>query len=95
MKTIIDQMQRQIAQQQAADDALVGKLKALGSFIDRAAQSRKERDDAVIAAIREDQAAFLGELRTIQGDIATMIRDIQGPGHEIEHKGAAQLQAAG
>ena len=63
MRKSTSALRRALAAAEAAEDHLANKLAALPTFIESAERSRMERDDALRAAITEDQAAFLAETR--------------------------------
>lgn len=78
------EQRRQLAMQEAADDALASKLQALTGWIAKAERSRVERDDAMKAAVDEDQAAFMGELRTMSAELAAAISELRGAPVQID-----------
>ena len=80
------ELRRHLAAQESADDALASKLHALTGWIAMAERSRVERDDAVKAAIDEDRAAFMGELRTMAAEIAAVISELRGAPVQIDEE---------
>jgi hypothetical protein len=87
-------LRQQIAAQEASDDALASKLQALMGWIEKAERNRHERDDAIKAAIDEDRAAYLGELRVMKAEIAASIAELRGTPVQIDAGEVKQLQAA-
>ena len=87
-------LRQQIAAQEASDDALASKLQALMGWIEKAERNRHERDDAIKAAIDEDRAAYLGELRVMKAEIAASIAELRGTPVQIDAVEVKQLQAA-
>lgn len=77
-------LRQQLADQEAADDALAGKLTALNNFLDKTERARIERDNALKAAIDEDQQQFLAELRTMKAEIASVAAELRGTPVQIE-----------
>jgi hypothetical protein len=71
-------LRRELAAAEAADDNLANKLTALLTFLDSAERSRMERDDAIRAAISEDQAAFLAEIKAMKQEIAAAVNELRG-----------------
>jgi hypothetical protein len=71
-------LRRELAAAEAADDNLANKLTALLTFLDSAERSRMERDDALRAAISEDQAAFLAEIKAMKQEIAAAVNELRG-----------------
>lgn len=87
-------LRQQLALQEANDDALASKLQALLGWIEKAERNRHERDEAIKAAIDEDRAAYLGELRVMKAEIAGTIAELRGTPAQVEHEDRKQLQAA-
>lgn len=78
MRKSTSALRRELAAAEAADDNLANKLTALLTFLDTAERSRMERDDALRAAISEDQAAFLAEIKAMKQEIASAIQELRG-----------------
>lgn len=87
-------LRQQLATQEANDDAMASKLQALMGWIEKAERNRHERDDAIKAAIDEDRAAYLGELRVMKAEIAASIAELRGTPVQIDAGEVKQLQAA-
>lgn len=87
-------LRQQLAMQEANDDALANKMQALLGWIEKAERNRHERDEAIKAAIDEDRAAYLGELRVMKAEIAGTIAELRGAPVQIESGDVKQLQAA-
>jgi hypothetical protein len=58
--------------------ALAEKLQAHLSFLDKAGRDRIERDDALHAALAQDQQHFLGEIKVMRDDITAVITELRG-----------------
>ena len=86
-------LRQQIAAQEASDDALASKLQALMGWIEKAERNRHERDDAIKAAIDEDRAAYLGELRVMKAEIAASIAELRGTPVQIDAGEVKRSQA--
>lgn len=78
MRKTTSALRRELASAEAADDHLANKLTALLTFLDSAERSRGERDDALRAAISEDQTAFLAEIKAMKQEIACAIHELRG-----------------
>lgn len=78
MRKSTSALRRELAAAEAADDNLANKLTALLTFLDTAERSRMERDDALRAAISEDQTAFLAEIKAMKQEIASAIQELRG-----------------
>jgi hypothetical protein len=78
MRKSTSALRRELAAAEAADDHLANKLTALLTFLDTAERSRMERDDALRAAIAEDQAAFLAEVKAMKQEIASAVHELRG-----------------
>jgi hypothetical protein len=78
MRKSTSALRRELAAAEAADDNLANKLTALLTFLNSAERSRMERDDAIRAAISEDQAAFLAEIKAMKQEIAAAIHELRG-----------------
>lgn len=78
MRKSTSALRRELAAAEAADDNLANKLTALLTFLDTAERSRMERDDALRAAISEDQSAFLAEIKAMKQEIASAIQELRG-----------------
>lgn len=78
MRKSTSALRRELAAAEAADDNLANKLTALLTFLDSAERSRMERDDALRAAISEDQTAFLAEIKAMKQEIALAIHELRG-----------------
>jgi hypothetical protein len=78
MRKSTSALRRELAAAEAADDHLANKLTALLTFLDSAERSRMERDDALRAAISEDQTAFLAEIKAMKQEIASAIHELRG-----------------
>jgi hypothetical protein len=78
MRKSTSALRRELAAAEAADDNLANKLTALLTFLDSAERSRMERDDALRAAISEDQAAFLAEIKAMKQEIAAAVNELRG-----------------
>jgi hypothetical protein len=78
MRKSTSALRRELAAAEAADDNLANKLTALLTFLDSAERSRMERDDALRAAISEDQTAFLAEIKAMKQEIAAAIHELRG-----------------
>lgn len=78
MRKTTSALRRELASAEAADDHLANKLTALLTFLDSAERSRGERDDALRAAISEDQTAFLAEIKAMKQEIAYAIQELRG-----------------
>lgn len=78
MRKSTSALRRELAAAEAADDNLANKLTALLTFLDTAERSRMERDDALRAAISEDQTAFLAEIKAMKQEIASGIHELRG-----------------
>jgi hypothetical protein len=78
MRKSTSALRRELAAAEAADDNLANKLTALLTFLDSAERSRMERDDAIRAAIAEDQAAFLAEVKAMKQEIAAAVHELRG-----------------
>lgn len=78
MRKTTSALRRELASAEAADDHLANKLSALLTFLDTAERSRGERDDALRAAISEDQTAFLAEIKAMKQEIAYAIHELRG-----------------
>ncbi len=78
MRKSTSALRRELAAAEAADDHLANKLTALLTFLDTTERSRMERDDALRAAISEDQTAFLAEIRSMKQEIASAVHELRG-----------------
>jgi HEAT repeat protein len=78
MRKSTSALRRELAAAEAADDNLANKLTALLTFLDTAERSRMERDDALRAAISEDQTAFLAEIKAMKQEIACAVHELRG-----------------
>lgn len=78
MRKTTSALRRELASAEAADDNLANKLTALLTFLDSAERSRAERDDALRAAISEDQTAFLAEIKAMKQEIAFAVHELRG-----------------
>jgi DNA anti-recombination protein RmuC len=78
MRKSTSALRRELAAAEAADDNLANKLTALLTFLDSAERSRMERDDALRAAISEDQAAFLAEIKAMKQEIGAAVHELRG-----------------
>ena len=78
MRKSTSALRRELAAAEAADDNLANKLTALLTFLDTAERSRMERDDALRAAISEDQAAFLAEIKAMKQEIGAAVHELRG-----------------
>lgn len=78
MRKSTSALRRELAAAEAADDNLANKLTALLTFLDSAERSRMERDDAIRAAIAEDQTAFLAEVKAMKQEIAAAVHELRG-----------------
>jgi hypothetical protein len=78
MRKSTDAIRRELAAAEVADDNLANKLTALLTFLDSAERSRTERDDALRAAISEDQTAFLAEIKAMKQEIASAVNELRG-----------------
>jgi ribosomal protein L23 len=78
MRKSTSALRRELAAAEAADDNLANKLTALLTFLDSAERSRMEPDDALRAAISEDQTAFLAEIKAMKQEIASAIHELWG-----------------
>ena len=78
MRKSTSALRRELAAAEAADDNLANKLTALLTFLDATERNRMERDDALRAALSEDQTAFLAEIKAMKQDIATAIHELRG-----------------
>lgn len=78
MRKSTSALRRELAAAEAADDNLANKLTALLTFLETAERSRMERDDALRAAISEDQTAFLAEIKAMKQEIASAIHELRG-----------------
>ena len=78
MRKSTSALRRELAAAEAADDNLANKLTALLTFLDTAERSRMERDDALRAAISEDQTSFLAEIKAMKQEIASAIHELRG-----------------
>ena len=78
MRKSTSALRRELAAAEAADDHLANKLTALLTFLDTAERSRMERDDALRAAIAEDQTAFLAEVKAMKQEIASAVHELRG-----------------
>lgn len=78
MRKSTSALRRELAAAEAADDHLANKLTALLTFLDTTERSRLERDDALRAAISEDQTAFLAEIKSMKQEIAAAVHELRG-----------------
>jgi hypothetical protein len=78
MRKSTSALRRELAAAEAADDNLANKMTDLLTFLDSAERSRMERDDALRAAIAEDQTAFLAEIKAMKQEIASAIHELRG-----------------
>jgi HEAT repeat protein len=78
MRKSTSALRRELAAVEAADDNLANKLTALLTFLDATERNRMERDDALRAALSEDQTAFLAEIKAMRQEIATAIHELRG-----------------
>jgi hypothetical protein len=78
MRKSTSALRRELAVAEAADDHLANKLTALLTFLDSTERSRMERDDALRAAIAEDQMAFLAEIKAMKQEIAAAVYELRG-----------------
>jgi hypothetical protein len=78
MRKSTSALRRELAAAEAADDHLANKLTALLTFLDTTERSRLERDDALRAAISEDQTAFLAEIKALKQEIAFAVHELRG-----------------
>lgn len=78
MRKSTSALRRELAVAEAADDHLANKLTALLTFLDSTERSRLERDDALRAAIAEDQTAFLAEIKAMKQEIAAAVHELRG-----------------
>lgn len=78
MRKSTSALRRELAAAEAADDHLANKLTALLTFLDTTERSRMERDDALRAAITEDQTAFLAEIKAMKHEIACAVHELRG-----------------
>lgn len=78
MRKSTSALRRELAAAEAADDHLANKLTALLTFLDTTERSRLERDDALRAAIAEDQTAFLAEIKSMKQEIAAAVHELRG-----------------
>jgi HEAT repeat protein len=78
MRKSTSALRRELAAAEAADDNLANKLTALLTFLDATERNRMERDDALRAALSEDQTAFLAEIKAMKQEIATAIHELRG-----------------
>ena len=78
MRKTTERLKAELAAATASDDALAGKLQAMLSFLDKAGRDRIERDDALHAALAQDQQHFLGEIKVMRDDITAVITELRG-----------------
>lgn len=78
MRKSTSALRRELAVAEAADDTLANKLTALLTFLDTTERSRMERDDALRAAICEDQTAFLAEIKAMKQELAAAVHELRG-----------------
>lgn len=78
MRKSTSALRRELAAAEAADDHLANKLMALLTFLDTTERSRIERDNALRAAISEDQTAFLAEINSMKQEIAAAVQELRG-----------------
>lgn len=78
MRKSTSALRRELSAAEAADDHLANKLTALLTFLDTTERSRLERDDALRAAISEDQTAFLAEIKAMKQEIAAAVHELRG-----------------
>jgi len=78
MRKSTSALRRELAAAEAADDTLANKMTALLTFLDATERSRMERDDALRAAIAEDQTAFLAEIKAMKQEIAAAVQELRG-----------------
>lgn len=83
----------QLQAQEEADDKLAAKMAAHLSFLDKVERSRIERDAALKAALDEDQAAFLAELRAMKAEITAIVSELRGAPVQIEGEQSKQIAA--
>ena len=77
-RTTTAQLRRQLAEQEASDDAMASKAQSLMSWLEATERARVERDASLKAAIDEDQAAFFAELRTMKADLSSLVATLRG-----------------
>lgn len=78
MRKSTSALRRELSAAEAADDHLANKLTALLTFLDSTERSRLERDDALRAAIAEDQTAFLAEIKAMKQEISAAVHELRG-----------------
>jgi glutamyl-tRNA reductase len=88
MRQSTSRLRKTLADAEAADDAQAAKLQGLMSFLDKAERGRIERDNALKAAIDEDQAQFMAELKVMEMELAALIAELRGQPVHIEGESA-------
>jgi len=92
MKLILDEQRRQLAQAEAANDAVVAKLRGCLAHMDGLVRDREERDAAMISVINESQAHFRAGVDQVANEVQGILANLTGKAKQID--GQAVTQAA-